>query len=136
MGIMIHSLVIGLTLSITTGPEFSASLSPRPSPSRCARMLTAAPCIYTASLVAAIVFHQLFEGLSLGIRIAGLPDKHHGGGGARALKPLLAVTFATTTPLGIGLGLATLGGARTRGRACLPLPPTLLPPSPSSYGEC
>lgn len=27
----------------------------------------------TASLVTAIVFHQLFEGLSLGIRIATLP---------------------------------------------------------------
>ena len=30
-----------------------------------------------ASLVIAIVFHQLFEGLSLGIRIAGLPSSHH-----------------------------------------------------------
>lgn len=28
MGIMIHSLVIGLTLAITSGPEFSQSLSP------------------------------------------------------------------------------------------------------------
>lgn len=33
----------------------------------------------TASLVIAIVFHQLFEGLSLGIRIAGLPSKHSEG---------------------------------------------------------
>lgn len=32
-----------------------------------------------ASLVIAIVFHQLFEGLSLGIRIAGLPSKHSEG---------------------------------------------------------
>ena len=80
----------------------------------------------------AIVFHQLFEGLSLGIRIAGLPDKHHSGAGAaagRALKPLLAFTFATTTPLGIGIGLATLGGVRTKGRACL-VSSFSLPPSP------
>ncbi|PFH49632.1 hypothetical protein AMATHDRAFT_62735 [Amanita thiersii Skay4041] len=47
-GIMIHSLVIGLTLSITRGSEFT-------------------------SLLIAILFHQLFEGLSLGIRIDTLP---------------------------------------------------------------
>lgn len=105
-----------------------------------------------ASLVIAIVFHQLFEGLSLGIRIAGLPSKHSEGTlyrplalsrrshpsptdgfkhlSGRTLKPLLAVTFAITTPLGIGLGLATLGGASSTGRAFLPLspaPPLLLP---------
>ncbi|KAI0755838.1 Zinc/iron permease [Fomes fomentarius] len=96
MGIMIHSLVIGLTLSITTGPEFT-------------------------SLVIAIVFHQLFEGLSLGIRIAGLPSsssehgfRHFPG---RTLKPLLAITFATTTPLGIAIGLLTLGGPGKLGRS-------------------
>ncbi|THV02047.1 Zip-domain-containing protein [Dendrothele bispora CBS 962.96] len=48
LGIMIHSFVIGLTLAITSGSEFT-------------------------TLVTAIVFHQLFEGLSLGIRIAALP---------------------------------------------------------------
>ncbi|KAE9384350.1 hypothetical protein BT96DRAFT_1099069 [Gymnopus androsaceus JB14] len=46
-GIMIHSLVIGL---ITSGSEFT-------------------------TLVTAIIFHQLFKGLSLGIRIATLPPK-------------------------------------------------------------
>lgn len=57
----------------------------------------------------AILFHQLFEGLSLGIRIAALPtdsasllsnSKH-----VHLLKPTLATTFALTTPLGIGIGL-------------------------------
>ncbi|KAH6910747.1 ZIP zinc transporter-domain-containing protein [Coprinopsis sp. MPI-PUGE-AT-0042] len=48
LGIMIHSLVIGLTLSVTTGSDFT-------------------------SLTTAVIFHQLFEGLSLGIRIAALP---------------------------------------------------------------
>ncbi|KAI6040137.1 Zinc/iron permease [Pisolithus marmoratus] len=48
-GIMIHSLVIGLTLAIKTGSDF-------------------------ASLLIAVIFHQLFEGLSLGIRIASLPS--------------------------------------------------------------
>ncbi|KIM44048.1 hypothetical protein M413DRAFT_25534 [Hebeloma cylindrosporum] len=50
LGIMIHSLVIGLTLSVASGSEFT-------------------------SLTTAIIFHQLFEGLSLGIRIAALPPK-------------------------------------------------------------
>ena len=33
----------------------------------------------------------------------------------RTLKPLLAITFATTTPLGIGIGLATLGAGSRKG---------------------
>ncbi|KAI0660291.1 Zinc/iron permease [Cubamyces menziesii] len=94
MGIMIHSLVIGLTLSIASGPEFT-------------------------SLVVAIVFHQLFEGLSLGIRIAGLPSKRSEDGfknlPGHILKPLLAMAFAMTTPLGIGIGIAALSGAKSTG---------------------
>ena len=73
-------------------------------------------CHLIATLVTAILFHQLFEGLSLGIRIAALPtdsdslpssSKH-----IHLLKPTLAITFALTTPLGIGIGLLafTAGG--------------------------
>ncbi|KAF5313961.1 hypothetical protein D9611_006868 [Ephemerocybe angulata] len=51
VGIMVHSLVIGLTLSITSGADF-------------------------ASLTTAIIFHQIFEGLSLGVRIAALPHSN------------------------------------------------------------
>ena len=41
-------------------------------------MQTQTKTIYpTASLVTAITFHQLFEGLSLGIRIAALPSPSH-----------------------------------------------------------
>ncbi|KAF5375928.1 hypothetical protein D9615_008224 [Tricholomella constricta] len=109
LGIMIHSLVIGLTLAITTGTDFT-------------------------SLVTAIVFHQLFEGLSLGIRIAGLPlaqfpshdpptpsrssssssnqsfpsqahsHSHHESWTSRWLSPTLSILFAITTPLGILAG--------------------------------
>ncbi|KAF7789163.1 hypothetical protein EIP86_000100 [Pleurotus ostreatoroseus] len=100
IGIMLHSLVIGLTLAITTGPEFT-------------------------TLVTAILFHQLFEGLSLGIRIAALPtdsdslpssSKH-----IHLLKPTLAISFALTTPLGIGIGLLafTAGGRRAIDRGTL-----------------
>ncbi|VDC04509.1 unnamed protein product [Peniophora sp. CBMAI 1063] len=85
MGIMLHSGVIGLTLSITSGPDFT-------------------------SLVTAILFHQLFEGLSLGVRIAGLPLPRTGTS-SRFLKPSLMVLFALTTPLGMTIGLLTLGGA-------------------------
>lgn len=53
----------------------------------------------------AIVFHQLFEGLSLGVRIAGLPP---GASPSRALKPALMILFAVTTPLGIATGLLLL----------------------------
>ncbi|KAM6499700.1 ZIP Zinc transporter domain containing protein [Amanita muscaria] len=112
LGIMIHSLVIGLTLSIKHGPEF-------------------------ASLLIAICFHQLFEGLSLGIRIDALPPLPRALLYASAsssqlsiasestpllpdpqsrewspsfnsgwMKTILSILFAITTPLGMVLGLA------------------------------
>ncbi|EMD35745.1 hypothetical protein CERSUDRAFT_84842 [Gelatoporia subvermispora B] len=94
MGIMMHSLVIGLTLAIASGPEFT-------------------------SLVAAIIFHQLFEGLSLGIRIAGLPSSSKDTGfsriSGRVLKPTLALSFAITVPVGITIGLAVFGAGRSEG---------------------
>ncbi|OCH91557.1 Zinc/iron permease [Obba rivulosa] len=100
LGIMMHSLVIGLTLAIASGPEFT-------------------------SLVAAINFHQLFEGLSLGIRIAGLPTSSaHSGIGrisGRMLKPTLAVAFAMTVPVGIAIGLGAFGVGRSQGGAGLQL---------------
>ncbi|KAK0465995.1 ZIP zinc transporter-domain-containing protein [Desarmillaria tabescens] len=114
LGIMIHSLVIGLTLSITHGAEFT-------------------------SLVTAIIFHQLFEGLSLGIRIAALPPSSlvprlpipnttstsHSkplffsvlGAETRWqalrrhwLPPVLSLLFAVTTPLGLGGGMLAFSG--------------------------
>ncbi|OJA19394.1 hypothetical protein AZE42_11564 [Rhizopogon vesiculosus] len=81
LGIMIHSVVIGLTLAITTGSEFT-------------------------SLLVAIIFHQLFEGLSLGIRIASLPSSDDGSDKyIPILRSTLAVLFAVTNPVGIILGL-------------------------------
>ncbi|KAG1764467.1 zinc iron permease [Suillus occidentalis] len=81
LGIMIHSLVIGLTLAIAQGSEFT-------------------------SLLVAIIFHQLFEGLSLGIRIASLPSSDDGGIKYMAvLRSTLVILFAITNPVGIAIGL-------------------------------
>ncbi|KAG2155357.1 zinc iron permease [Suillus bovinus] len=81
LGIMIHSVIIGLTLAITQGPEFT-------------------------SLLVAIIFHQLFEGLSLGIRIASLPSSDDGGTKYMAiLRSTLIMLFAFTNPAGIAIGL-------------------------------
>lgn len=81
LGIMIHSVVIGLTLAITQGSEF-------------------------ASLLVAIIFHQLFEGLSLGIRIASLPSSDDGGTKYMTiLRSTLIALFAVTNPAGIVIGL-------------------------------
>ncbi|KAF8582950.1 Zinc/iron permease [Ramaria rubella] len=80
VGIMLHSLVIGLTLSITAGANFT-------------------------TLLAAVVFHQLFEGLSLGIRICSLPS----GSDANLYLPVvLCVLFAITAPVGVLLGVEFL----------------------------
>ncbi|KAJ7106570.1 Zinc/iron permease [Mycena epipterygia] len=76
-GILLHSLVIGLILALTGGGDFT-------------------------SLLTAIISHQLFEGLSLGIRIAALPD-------AKARRDWFSTTlsllFALTTPVRLALGL-------------------------------
>ena len=85
LGIMLHSLVIGFTLALASGSDFE-------------------------SLAAAISFHQLFEGLSLGIRIAALPgptDSQQSSLGW--LRPILALLFALTTPAGILSGLIVFG---------------------------
>ena len=71
ISLLLHSALSDLA---ARSPSSSPSLFP-------ARRAHRAPYTHTASLVAAIVLHPLFECLSLGIRIAGLPDKHYGAGG-------------------------------------------------------
>ncbi|MCJ1404899.1 hypothetical protein MMC11_008125 [Xylographa trunciseda] len=79
-GILFHSIFIGIALSVSTGPAFLV-------------------------LLVAIAFHQTFEGLALGSRIAALP----------ALAPtspqpwLMALAYGATTPLGQAVGLAVHG---------------------------
>jgi len=101
---MLHSLVIGLTLAITSGSEFSRLIFTTASPIGDHGLIHT----YLASLVTAIVFHQLFEGLSLGIRIAGLPSSNKEQEYRRSfslLKTTLMMSFAITTPVGIVAGL-------------------------------
>jgi len=75
LGIMLHSIIIGLTLVVTSGPDFM-------------------------SLLLAIIFHQLFEGLTLGVRLASLPLRR-----GSIIPYVLALAFAITTPIGIAAGL-------------------------------
>ncbi|RKP32376.1 ZIP zinc/iron transport family [Metschnikowia bicuspidata] len=78
-GVVVHSVFVGLTLAVA-GEEFK-------------------------TLYAVIMFHQLFEGLGLGARIAAIywpKDK-------RATPWLLALAYAITTPIAIAIGL----GVRT-----------------------
>ncbi|PWW78825.1 Zinc/iron permease [Tuber magnatum] len=77
-GILFHSVFIGMALSVATGSNFVV-------------------------LLIAITFHQTFEGLALGSRIAGL--KVFGSG---SWKPwLMCLAYGTTTPIGQAIGLAT-----------------------------
>lgn len=99
---MVHSLVIGITLAFTTGTDFSKRRLPVP----------CGPDAATASLVVAIIFHQLFEGISLGVRISELPahagTSHVLPGRAPVLPRVLVCLFAATVPAGILLGLFAL----------------------------
>lgn len=75
-GILFHSIFVGMTISITNEGFIT--------------------------LLVAIIFHQAFEGLGLGSRIAAVPYPKH------SWKPwALVVAFGTTAPIGQAIGLAT-----------------------------
>lgn len=75
-GILFHSIFVGMTISITTDGFIV--------------------------LLIAILFHQFFEGLGLGSRIAAVP---YPKGTARPW--ILVVAFGTTAPIGQAIGLIT-----------------------------
>lgn len=80
-GILFHSVFIGMALSVSVGPPFVV-------------------------LLIAISFHQTFEGLALGSRIAAITSFP-----PSSPKPwLMALAYGTTTPIGqaIGLGVHNL----------------------------
>ncbi|AEO64330.1 uncharacterized protein THITE_2042204 [Thermothielavioides terrestris NRRL 8126] len=73
-GILFHSVFVGMTVSITIDGF--------------------------VVLLIAILFHQVFEGLGLGSRIAAVPYPR------RSIRPwLLVVAFGTTAPIGQAIGL-------------------------------
>ncbi|KFZ08211.1 hypothetical protein V501_06053 [Pseudogymnoascus sp. VKM F-4519 (FW-2642)] len=77
MGILFHSVFIGMALSVAVGNDFIV-------------------------LLIAITFHQTFEGLALGSRIAVLSWKRHA-----FQPWLMALAYGCTTPIGQAIGLAT-----------------------------
>lgn len=75
-GILFHSIFIGMAISVSTGPAFIIFLI-------------------------AISFHQCFEGIALGGRIAAIQFPR------RSIRPwLMVLAFGVTTPLGQAIGLA------------------------------
>ncbi|KAK8100679.1 Zinc/iron permease [Apiospora kogelbergensis] len=77
-GILFHSVFVGMTISITIEGFII--------------------------LLVAILFHQMFEGLGLGSRIAAVPYPKG------SIRPwLLVVAFGCTAPIGQAIGLATRG---------------------------
>jgi zinc transporter ZupT len=77
-GILFHSVFVGMTISITNEGF--------------------------VTLLVAIIFHQAFEGLGLGSRIAAVPYPKN------SWKPwALVIAFGTTCPIGQAIGLATRG---------------------------
>jgi zinc transporter 1/2/3 len=76
-GVLFHSILIGLTL-VVAGDSFYKTL------------------------LVVIVFHQFFEGLALGARIATLQ------GAIFPSKAIMAAAFALITPIGMAIGLGVL----------------------------
>ncbi|KAF5668992.1 low affininty zinc transporter [Fusarium heterosporum] len=77
LGILFHSVFIGMALSVSIGNEFII-------------------------LLIAIVFHQTFEGLALGSRIAAVKWPQ-----GKMQPWFMALAYGCTTPLGQAIGLAT-----------------------------
>lgn len=77
MGILFHSIFIGMSLAVAVGNDFIV-------------------------LLIAIIFHQTFEGLALGVRIADIkwPTR-------ALQPWLMAVAYGLTTPGGMAIGIAT-----------------------------
>lgn len=77
LGILFHSIFIGMALSVSVGNEFII-------------------------LLIAIVFHQTFEGLALGSRIAAIKWPQ-----GKLQPWFMALAYGCTTPIGQAIGLAT-----------------------------
>ncbi|KAL2006977.1 hypothetical protein VTN00DRAFT_8415 [Thermoascus crustaceus] len=77
MGILFHSVFIGMALSVSIGSDFVV-------------------------LLIAITFHQTFEGLALGSRIASLKWNP-----SALQPWMMALAYGSTTPIGQAIGLAT-----------------------------
>ncbi|KAJ2666745.1 hypothetical protein IW148_000735 [Coemansia sp. RSA 1199] len=77
LGIALHSIIVGVTLAVTGGTAFK-------------------------TLLAAISFHQFFEGMALGTRVAALTFHRR----PFLICMLNASIFALTTPLGQVIGIA------------------------------
>ncbi|KAJ3255413.1 hypothetical protein HDU77_003704 [Chytriomyces hyalinus] len=73
-GILFHSLIIGVTLGVTPDDSFT-------------------------TLLVAVAFHQLFEGMALGVLIGKLSM-------SLTSKRLLCLMYPLTTPLGLAIGIA------------------------------
>ncbi|OTA90600.1 hypothetical protein M434DRAFT_390202 [Hypoxylon sp. CO27-5] len=85
-GIIFHSILIGITL-VVAGDSFFVTL------------------------FVVILFHQMFEGLALGTRIASIGLRLKGDGSQSlsvSKKLLMAGAFAVTTPVGMAIGIGAL----------------------------
>ncbi|KAF8436754.1 zinc-regulated transporter 2 [Terfezia claveryi] len=78
-GIIFHSILIGITLIVSDDLVFT-------------------------TLLVVVVFHQMFEGLALGTRIAMLPTAC----ASLTVRLLLALAFALITPIGMAIGVGVL----------------------------
>ncbi|KAJ5175073.1 uncharacterized protein N7482_000950 [Penicillium canariense] len=87
-GILFHSILIGLTL-VVAGDSFYKTL------------------------LVVIIFHQFFEGLALGARIATIP------GAIFPSKAIMAGAFALITPVGMAIGLGVLNSFNGNERSTL-----------------
>lgn len=69
--------------------------------------LVVASDTFFITLFIVILFHQMFEGIALGSRIAALPAR---SAGLWKKKIIMAGAFGITTPIGMAIGIGVLSG--------------------------
>ncbi|EPY28154.1 solute carrier family 39 (zinc transporter), member 1/2/3 [Strigomonas culicis] len=80
-GVTLHSVFVGLTLGITADDDMTV-------------------------LLIALVFHQFFEGIAMGSRLADAPFR-------LSLELVLALVFALSAPVGIAAGAGAIVASRS-----------------------
>ncbi|KAK9252305.1 solute carrier family 39, member 1/2/3 [Lipomyces tetrasporus] len=78
-GVVFHSIIVGLTLVVAGDSGFT-------------------------TLFIVVIFHQMFEGLALGARIAGISKAYS----KTVSKFIMAAVFALITPIGMAIGLGII----------------------------
>ncbi|KAJ3354174.1 high-affinity Zn(2+) transporter zrt1 [Entophlyctis luteolus] len=93
LGILFHSMIIGVTLGVTPDDSFTTLLA-----AICFHQVCFFLFVYGAHYLLFLAWIKMFEGMALGVLLAELDLSHRN-------KSLLALMYPLTTPVGVVVGI-------------------------------